>query len=173
LADPKLLADNQLDSGLYILEREISSLNRCQIVLNSLFAVINNVFFHPLRRFPGPKIAAATPLYYIFWSSIGRRHRIDSYLHTKYGEVVRTAPDRLSFLGDDAWKDIFMHRQGHPQMAKFGRGNSNKPGSYSIINAPDDVHARQRKSLSHAFSEKAVCKSNPRCSQSSILKMIS
>jgi cytochrome P450 len=32
------------------------------------------------------------------------------------------------------------------------------PGTkaYSILNAPDDNHARQRKILSHAFSEKAV-----------------
>jgi cytochrome P450 len=33
---------------------------------------------------------------------------------------------------------------------------SNQMSSYSILHAPDDVHARQRKMLSHAFSDRAV-----------------
>ena len=31
--------------------------------------------------------------------------------HGKYGDVVRIAPNRLSFIGDSAWKDIYMHKQ--------------------------------------------------------------
>jgi cytochrome P450 len=40
-------------------------------------------------------------------------------------------------------------------MKKWGRS---PPGqkTYSIINAPDDIHARQRRMLSHAFSDRAV-----------------
>jgi len=34
-------------------------------------------------------------------------------------------------------------------------------GAYSIINAPDDIHARQRKMLSHAFSERALREQEP------------
>jgi len=72
-------------------------------------------------------------------------------LHAKYGEVVRTRPNELSFISENAWKDIYMHRQGQKQMAKAGRS-----GGLSILNAPDDAHARQRRLLSHAFSERAV-----------------
>jgi hypothetical protein len=88
---------------------------------------------------------------------LGKKHILDEKLHAKYGEVVRIKPNQLSFTGEEAWRDIYMHRQGQPQMAKWGRGSSNDKGVYSIINAPDDIHARQRKSLSHAFSERAVC----------------
>jgi cytochrome P450 len=40
-------------------------------------------------------------------------------------------------------------------MQKFGRV---PPGTkvYNILNAPDNIHARQRKMLSHAFSDRAV-----------------
>ncbi|KIW02096.1 uncharacterized protein PV09_06586 [Verruconis gallopava] len=131
------------------------------IVLTLLFNTVYNVYFHPLHGFPGPRIAAATSLYYIYWNARGERHKIDLYLHMKYGEVVRVKPNQLSFVGDDAWKDIFMHRQGHPQMAKYGRGNSNTRGAHSLVSAPDDIHARQRKCLSHAFSEKALREQEP------------
>ena len=85
----------------------------------------------------------------------GRRLKFSKKLHAQYGEVVRTRPNELSFIGDNAWKDIYMHRQGHKQMQKAGIPvNQNK--THSIIIAPDDVHARQRRLLSHAFSERAV-----------------
>lgn len=53
-----------------------------------------------------------------------------------------------------------MHRQDAngkavKQMAKAGR-RPDQNGVFSILNAPDDVHSRQRKMLSHAFSDRAV-----------------
>lgn len=48
-----------------------------------------------------------------------------------------------------------MHRQGQKQMQKVGRV-LNQNQEYSIIVCPDDVHARQRRLLAHAFSERAV-----------------
>lgn len=53
-----------------------------------------------------------------------------------------------------------MHRQNQKQMQKaLPRRQIN--GAYHIINAPDDVHARQRKMLSHAFSERALREQEP------------
>jgi cytochrome P450 len=37
-----------------------------------------------------------------------------------------------------------------------GDGRTPQTPPYSIINSPDDVHARQRKILSNSFSERAV-----------------
>lgn len=118
--------------------------------------IIYNLYFHPLRSFPGSRTAAATRFYMIFHTVLGKRHKMDEHVHTKYGEIVRVAPNELSFIGNDAWRDIYMHRQGQPQMRKAGRGGRVRGGAYNIINAPDDIHARQRKALSHAFSERAV-----------------
>lgn len=88
---------------------------------------------------------------------IGKRSKYSEELHARYGDVVRTRPNELSFIGENAWKDIYMHRQDHKQMAKAGRPTGGVP---SILNAGDADHARQRKLLSHAFSERAVCPKN-------------
>jgi cytochrome P450 len=53
-----------------------------------------------------------------------------------------------------------MHRQGHGQLGRMIPGRKVN-GAYSIINAPDDVHARQRKMFSHAFSERALRAQEP------------
>jgi hypothetical protein len=39
-------------------------------------------------------------------------------MHEKYGDVVRLAPDDLSFATKQAWKDIYMHRPGHKESKK-------------------------------------------------------
>jgi cytochrome P450 len=131
-----------------------------QYVLYCTSYIIYNLYFHPLRHFPGPKLSAATCLYPSWYLATGRRHHYNAWVHDKYGEIVRTAPDQLSFINDQAWRDIYMHRQGHGQLQKsVPRLKIN--GAYHIINAPDDVHARQRKMLSHAFSERALREQEP------------
>ncbi|POS72720.1 isotrichodermin C-15 hydroxylase [Diaporthe helianthi] len=39
-------------------------------------------------------------------------------LHEKYGPVVRVAPDELSFIEPEAWKDIYGHRPGLGDLPK-------------------------------------------------------
>lgn len=48
-----------------------------------------------------------------------------------------------------------MHKQGRLQFQKV-LGVRPSHGAYSIFTAPDEIHARQRKMLSHAFSTKAL-----------------
>lgn len=124
------------------------------------FLWIYNVFFHPLRKFPGPLFAAASKIPNAWYSTIGESHRYVARLHATYGEIVRITPNELSFISEQAWKDIYMHRQdGSGKAVKQLPKNNIRPnqnGVYSILDAPDDVHSRQRRMLSHAFSDRAV-----------------
>jgi cytochrome P450 len=126
-----------------------------KIICYHIAYAIYNVYFHPLSKFPGPKLAAASKLYYAYYTIKGEKHKANAEVHAKYGEVVRITPNGLSFINETVWRDVYMHRQGQPQMRKVMRGRTIN-GAYSIINAPNDIHARQRKALAHAFSEKAV-----------------
>jgi hypothetical protein len=61
-----------------------------------LYKVIYNVYFHPLARYPGPRLAAISNIYYARHWPGGRWPFILEELHEKYGEVVRYAPNDLS-----------------------------------------------------------------------------
>lgn len=76
-------------------------------------------------------------------------------LHARYGVVVRLHPDELSFIGSSAWADIYTAR---PQLPKPTVGVLETPnGIPSIGTIPDpESHGRQRKIISHAFSDRAL-----------------
>ncbi|EXJ79942.1 hypothetical protein A1O3_08228 [Capronia epimyces CBS 606.96] len=65
----------------------------------ALFAsiVVYRVFFHRLRRFPGPSPAKVTKLYHVAQVA-GRRNNwlVRHAWHQKYGDIVRTGPSELS-----------------------------------------------------------------------------
>jgi len=113
------------------------------------------LYFHPLRNFPGPKLAAATPFPFVWRLLNGRFPAWTKYLHAKYGVVVRVHPDELSFIGSSAWQDIYMAR---PQLPKPTFGVLETPnGAPSIGTIPDpETHGKQRKIISYAFSERAL-----------------
>lgn len=86
------------------------------------------------------------------------------HFYEKYGSVVCTAPDELSFTNDAAWRDIHACHAGHQDFPKSQlwktipnlgkRGPPKKPDL--ILNANDADHSRIRKLFLHSFSEKAV-----------------
>lgn len=68
--------------------------------------MVYNVYFHPLRMYPGPKWWAASRLPWIWVSTQGRLHREVLKLHKTYGPVVRIGPKELVFTSPDAWKQM-------------------------------------------------------------------
>lgn len=79
-------------------------------------------------------------------------HQVKSF-HERFGEVVRVAPDELSFTDPAAWRDIYPQNFLRPYEYK-----DKPPGkaAENLISASEADHARFRKILAPAFSEKSV-----------------
>ncbi|EMC96846.1 hypothetical protein BAUCODRAFT_34244 [Baudoinia panamericana UAMH 10762] len=128
------------------------------LLIYQLAIYIYNLFLHPLHKFPGPKLAAASCLPKITRNLQGNLIFWTVDLHSKYGEVVRISPNELSFNGADAFKDIHGHKKaGESTLAKdpafyLAPG----PRDPSIINANFEGHARQRRIFANAFSDRAL-----------------
>jgi len=71
--------------------------------------------------------------------------------------VVRIGPNALSYTNSEAWKDIYGHRSGKPEMPKekifYSQMNA---GLQSIAGAERERHAHLRRLLAHGFSDKAL-----------------
>jgi len=119
--------------------------------------VIYRIWFHPLAKYPGPKLAAATRFWWAKQQLSGHFPRLVHDLHLQYGEIVRIAPTELSFSGAAAWKDIYGFRNGLPENRKDPGENTDADHRHpTIINANRQTHGELRKLLSNAFSDKTL-----------------
>lgn len=51
---------------------------------------VYRLFFHRLRHFPGPRLAALTKLWHVFKCRDSRNHLVLDALYKEYGTIVRT-----------------------------------------------------------------------------------
>lgn len=79
-------------------------------------------------------------------------------IHEKHGEIVRIAPNELSFAKEEAWIDIFSGRSGaHPFPKNKIFYTAPLRHVENIVTETDPTeHARIRKLLASAFTEQAV-----------------
>ncbi|KAB8067762.1 cytochrome P450 [Aspergillus leporis] len=125
--------------------------------------IIYRLYFHPLAKFPGPRSLAASsfPHGYYNWTQ-GTWYRRVLDLHRCYGPIVRVAPDRLAVDGSVAWEDAFGHkgntRPEFPRQPDFYRAGVERE---NLFTADKAGHRRQRRLLSHAFSEAALYDQQP------------
>ncbi|KAJ8133530.1 hypothetical protein O1611_g82 [Lasiodiplodia mahajangana] len=115
------------------------------------------LYFHPLSKYPGPKLAAISDLWWLWALMTERLPFIVDDLHKKHGDVIRIGPNDLSFATSEAFQDIHGHMsQGKSRFLKTEFYENDDP-TPRITSARDpEVHARQRKALSHAFSAKSL-----------------
>ncbi|KAM0302816.1 hypothetical protein ACHAO8_011552 [Botrytis cinerea] len=125
-------------------------------LLYTLISTIRVFYYHSLSRIPGPTLWIAFPIFRYISLIQGKQDIVIRSLHQKYGEVVRLAPNEVSFITAQAWRDIYGH--GHKQLPKFSNSASNP---LDIISSNDIDHSRYRKAMSHAFSAKGLQTQEP------------
>ncbi|KAH7028980.1 cytochrome P450 monooxygenase, partial [Microdochium trichocladiopsis] len=134
----------------------VCGLGLCYISWSALY----NVFFHPLRRFPGPRLSAISRIPYTRRYLSGDVTRRIRELHKTYGPIVRVAPEILSICHPDAMKELRGHR-------KNGMGEHEKDpiqfgfNTKNIMGSNREDHARYRRTMAHAFSAQAMLDQQP------------
>ena len=123
---------------------------------------MRNLYFSPLKRYPGPRLWAVSQIPYVFTRAKGNEVWKLLQLHKKYGRVVRIAPNELSWIDEGVWKDVWGHRQGHQEFMKAEDSRLRQPnGTYGILSADRADHSRYRRLFSHAFSERGMREQQP------------
>ena len=120
---------------------------------------VYNVYLHPLSRFPGPPLWTAFTFTSLANMLGGRLPYQVKKLRDQYGRVVRIAPNEISIIGSRAWKDIFLRRD----FLRPPQWGARPPlvTADNLISASAKDHARFRKALAPAFSEKAMREYEP------------
>lgn len=120
------------------------------------------MYLHPLARFPGPKLYAASPIAVALAQLRGNFHRFTQEAHQRYGAVVRISTNELSFISAAAWSDIYARREGKPPLPRdktFFNDMLVDPNTLTM--ADDQNHARLRRAMNPAFASRALAVQEP------------
>lgn len=115
-----------------------------------------NLYLHPLSGYPGPLLWRASLLPYLCSLVRGDISYNCKSFHEKYGDVVRTSPNELSYRNVQAWKDIYANRPGHTLLPKEVNFYTPPKVAHNILTADHAYHAKIRRNVANAFSEKAL-----------------
>jgi len=125
-------------------------------LLKILGNAIYNLYFHPLARVPGSLFARISGIPAWYHALLGDRHIWLWQQFQIYGDVVRTAPNTVMFCSSQAVTDIY-GTKGNVRRSDFyavwERHKEDKSAFTSIDRAE---HARRRKILNLAFTEKST-----------------
>ncbi|KAI1085078.1 cytochrome P450 [Whalleya microplaca] len=120
---------------------------------------VYRMYFHPLAKYPGPKLAAMTNWAFNYNYLKGDIVPWQDELHKKYGEVVRLGPNRLSYITASALKEIMGHQtanhNSNPKNPQFNQPPPN--GCDNLVTTRNDqYHGKMRRVLANAFSDRAL-----------------
>ena len=120
-----------------------------------IFRLTYNVVLHPLHEFTAPIANRATVLPKLYHLLTGRLPYHVREVHTKYGSVVRIAPNELAFTEPQAWKDIYTRKSGCRYELPHDRAfyNVADKDRGAIISSTREEHDVVQKLMSPAFSE--------------------
>ncbi|TLS20861.1 uncharacterized protein PpBr36_10870 [Pyricularia pennisetigena] len=134
--------------------------HKVQTVAFLIGKCIYNLFFHPLRHYPGPFLCRASRVFYLFWDIRGLSHWKVKQWHDRHGEVVRISPDELSMTHPEGWSAAYgFGAGGFDKDPKWW--NKNVGGVDNILTADDRGHRRMRRLQNPAFSDRALRSQEP------------
>ncbi|CAI6310738.1 unnamed protein product [Periconia digitata] len=124
-------------------------------ILYWLGLVVYRLFFHPLRSFPGPRLAAATSWYEAYYEIIqrGQFSRKISQLHDRYGPIIRVTPNEIH-IRDSRFFETVYPRNAHLDKEGWNKKFGSEEGILPTVHGA--VHKRRRAALLPSFSRRSI-----------------
>ncbi|KAG9232265.1 cytochrome P450 [Amylocarpus encephaloides] len=123
--------------------------------------VVYRLYFSPLAKFPGPRLAAATLMYEAYYDVVkqGQYTFKIKELHKKYGPIVRISPYELH-VDDPEFYDELMSRTSPRDKYKYYVDQFGIPkSSFSTID--HRLHRMRRQPLNPLFSKQSIFRLEP------------
>ncbi|KAM7210401.1 Cytochrome P450 [Rhypophila decipiens] len=126
-------------------------------------AIYNISPFHPLYRFPGNKVAAATYAYeaYYDWIQGGRYGKRIAAMHEKYGPIIRINPDELHCADPYFVDEIYTSSPSRIRdkwQHQVNTGGSGPVMVTAFSTVPHELHRSRRQPFSRFFSRQQMLK---------------
>ena len=123
--------------------------------------VIYRLYLHPIARFPGPKLAAATKWYEFYFNVVqkpgGQFSKHAAKLHRLYGPIVRINPDELHIQDSEFYDTVHTgKRDKWPPAAKMAGFDVS---TFASIN--HEEHRQRRAATAPMMARRAIIEAIP------------
>ena len=154
------MADENLVTGLLTHKLVVTGI---LLLLSVLGYGIYQLYFSPLAKFPGPRIAALTTWYNAYHDLVrgGQYVWVVEDMHRKYGPIVRIRPDVLH-VNDPNFIDTLYSQSPKQRRERYRTILQTLQADGSMLATKDhDLHRRRRAALNPYFSQQSVRKLEP------------
>lgn len=130
------------------------------LVFYTFFVVIYRLYLNPLSSIPGPKLAAATYFYEIYYDIVKRGYMFKQLqmLHEQYGPIIRINPHEVHINDPDFFDTIYSSERRD----KSEYHTRTIPNRLSAFGTTDhDLHRRRRAALNPFFSKTQIRRFSP------------
>merc|ERR1711881_513875 len=154
----RLVAMDDQEHNIYASKGQILALGAAVYGLYLIGLAVYRLYFSPIAKFPGPKLAALTRWYEFYYEVVLRGQFSDhiAELHKRYGPIVRITPDELH-VNDPPFYDTLFNK--NPKSVKNPWFNPRFGNATSVFSTCDAAHHKLRRSaLNPYFSRQAIDK---------------
>ncbi|KAM5369016.1 hypothetical protein ACJZ2D_009219 [Fusarium nematophilum] len=130
------------------------------VLVHIVASAFHHLFFHPLRKFPGPPLARVSRLWSRIGNLKGRKSERIHEAHRKYGTIVRIGPNELSFAEPGAVREIY-NSDVFVKEESFYRAKRIFHEDFLLSYRDPEAHKQRRKLLSRGFSQAAMLDFEP------------
>ncbi|GKZ66598.1 hypothetical protein AnigIFM60653_002813 [Aspergillus niger] len=133
------------------------------LIVYSVGLGIYRLTFHPLAKFPGPKLAALTywyETYYEVFKSPGGQFLFQYHkLHDKYGPIIRISPNEIHIRDASFFEEMFSNSLPWNKPEHLQYRFDNALGTFST--PKHEAHKPRRAALNPFFSKRAITNATP------------
>ncbi|KAK1580039.1 cytochrome P450 [Colletotrichum navitas] len=130
-------------------------------LLYIIAVAVYRLYFSPLAKFPGSKLAALTLWNEIYWDIVKRgtfMWRIEE-MHRKYGPILRINPYELHINDPDFYDDLYSSSRKSDKYLWWVKTAGSDESSFSTVS--HNLHRQRRGALSPFFSVRSVVQLEP------------
>ncbi|CAG7957653.1 unnamed protein product [Penicillium olsonii] len=126
------------------------------LLLYSICLVVYRLFFHPLAKYPGPRLAAITHWYAAYHAWRGDLHINSREWHDRYGDIVRFSPNALTFNTDTGMDAIYGVRANVIKSEGYSSLSASRQTPNTLTATDKTTHGFKRRILAQVFSTEGI-----------------
>lgn len=146
-----------------VVSREVLSLSSAFsfLIVYLVWKALYRLYFGPLAKIPGPKLAAITGYYEAYYNVIKGGQFLFKLqeLHQKHGPIIRIGPNELHINDPEFYDQIYSNNGRWDKDPQFVNQFDNTDSAFGTV--PHELHRLRRRAFQGFFSKQKIASLEP------------